>query len=96
MDARPIDPRDTEWELSSPVYRVSFFAQDERGGWSSDAFELDGAGDVAEALSWAERESAGRVFVLYALVEAAGEGGLVRLAGTDPLDQPHAASPARE
>jgi hypothetical protein len=41
--------------------------------------------DVGEALAWAEAtKPAGSTFTIYAVIEGAGERGLVRLAGVDP------------
>jgi hypothetical protein len=84
MDCRPVDPRDTRWELSSPVYRVYFWLRLPQGGYASDEFELRGASDVREVLSWAEQRAEDRTFTVYALVDAPGERGLVQLAGVDP------------
>ncbi len=50
MDVRPINPRDIDTEVE-PRYRVYFWSAD-RG--RSDEFELTGAADVRDALSWAE------------------------------------------
>jgi hypothetical protein len=83
VDARPVDPRDTHWEVSSPMYRVYFWRQ-RPGGYESDEFELRGAPDVREVLSWAEQRAEGRIFTVYALVDALGERGLVQVAGVDP------------
>jgi hypothetical protein len=81
--AHQVDPRDVEWEVESPNYRV-YFWQHRDGTWVSDEFELD-VGDVTEAICWAEENSAGRDYVLYAVIPAeGGRVGLVRLNGSDP------------
>jgi hypothetical protein len=84
LDARPVDPRDTRWEVSSPTYCVYFWRR-VGGGYHSEEFQLSGASDVREVLGWAEERAEGRTFTAYALVEnALGEPGLVQLAGVDP------------
>jgi hypothetical protein len=83
MDARPVDPRDTEWEVSSPAYRVYFWRQ-RSGGYESEEFQLEGATEVGEVLGWAEERAEARTFTVYAVVDALGERGLVQLAGIDP------------
>ena len=82
MDAIPIDPRDKTWGVRVPKYRVYFF-----DGTASDEFELD-AGDVLEALAWAEEHRGRRTYALYACVPIAGLG-LVLLAGADPNAAQH-------
>jgi hypothetical protein len=83
MNARPADPRDTKWEVSSPAYRVYFWRR-RSGGYETEEFELDGATDVAEVLGWAEQRAEARTFTVYVVVDALGERGLVQLAGVDP------------
>jgi hypothetical protein len=80
MEIRSVDPRDQEWEIPHPTYRVYFF--DSKG--ASDEYELAGA-DVAEVLTWAETHRRDRTFVLYACVPYNGFG-LLRLGGHDPND----------
>ena len=82
-EVRPVDPRDTEWEISSPSYRVYFRRPLAHGGYMSDEFELRGAADVRAVLSWAEEKADGR---MYVLVGASGEGGLVKLAEVAPTE----------
>ena len=79
IDARSVDPRDQEWEVDDPAYRVYFWA----GPTSSQEWELTG-GDVPDALAWAEQNAAGRTFVVYAVAPGPGSLGLIRLLGTDP------------
>ena len=87
MDARLVDPRDIEWEVLSPAYRVYFWRR-RPGGYESEEFQLDGATDVAEVLGWAEQRAEARTFTVYAVVDALGELGLVQLAGVDPTASP--------
>ena len=92
MWVREVDPRDTRWEIPHPSYRVYFWElqrlQDPDSGWVSHEWEI-GDADIDEALNWARDNAAGRRFVIYVLVVGgeAGEPVLVRLLGTDPLDQ---------
>jgi hypothetical protein len=65
VDVRPVDPRDIDTEVE-PSYRVYFWSAD-RG--RSDEFELTGAADVREALSWAESQAQGRDFELLVVVD---------------------------
>lgn len=83
MDARLVDPRDTEWEVLSPTYRVYFWRQ-RSGGYVSEEFQLQGAADVGEVLGWAEERAEGRVVTVYALLDIGAGRGLIRLAGVDP------------
>jgi hypothetical protein len=93
MQVRRVDPRDARWEVSRPVYRVYFWERlmPERpdSAWGSDEWQLEDA-DIDEVLNWARSRAAGRRFVVYAgVVGGQPEGpGLVRLLGTDPLDEP--------
>jgi hypothetical protein len=93
LRVRPVDPRDTAWEVDTPAYRVYFWSlpprpppssSEEGMGWFSDEYEVEDA-DVTVVLEWANsRASPGQTFRLYALVHCNGTPGLVRLAGTDP------------
>ena len=86
MDAHPVDPRDTQWEVDVPTYRVYFFTRPESGGgWASSEFQLVDARDVREVLSWAESNSQGRTYIVYAVVDRAADAkGLLTLVGHDP------------
>lgn len=88
-----IDPRDTEWEIDDPVYRVYFWQQpialpgmsQEDVMYLCDEHRLSGAADVGEVLDWAR--SAARpdqTFTLYVEHRDAGRPGLLRLMGVDP------------
>jgi hypothetical protein len=92
LRVRPVDPRDTAWEVDTPAYRVYFWLQppgpppsgEGQMAWVSDEYEVEDA-DVAIVLEWANSKgSSGQTFTLYALVHCNGTPGLVRLAGTDP------------
>lgn len=78
MKATGIDPRDANWEIPSPRYRVYF--HDSKG--ASDEYEVEGA-DVLEVMAWAEEMRGDRTFVLYACIPRDGLG-LLRLHGRDP------------
>jgi hypothetical protein len=78
MKSTGIDPRDAEWEIPHPRYRVYF--HDSKG--ASDECEVEGA-DVLEVLACAEEMRGDRTFVLYACIPRDGVG-LVRLHGRDP------------
>jgi hypothetical protein len=88
MDVRPVDPRDTDSEVSFPVYRVYFWDQPpappdvppEMVGYRSDEYELGGVRDVHEVLQWAEENAKGRTFTLHIVYDQT----LIRLAGADP------------
>lgn len=78
MKSTGIDPRDAEWEIPNPSYRVYF--HDAKG--ASDEYEIEGA-DVTEVLAWAEARRDDRTFVLYACAPRGGLG-LLRLHGREP------------
>jgi len=92
MQILPIDPRDTRWEVPHPAYRVYFWQRQQPhnplSGWASDEWEIQDA-DIDEVLNWARDNAGGRRFVVYARVVGGepGESGMVRLLGTDPLDE---------
>ncbi len=94
MNIAPVDPRDTRWEVPTPVYRVYFWHRpgpppgipQESMGWHSEEWRLEGAEGVEQVLAWA-RETAGgdRLCTVYVEVHDNEAGpGLVHLAGTDP------------
>jgi hypothetical protein len=93
MRVESIDPRDTQWEDDTPVYRAHLWSHalappdipSGMVGWHSDAYEIRDAQDVHEVIAWAQRpEHGGRAFTLYVSIERNGQPGLVRLAGVDP------------
>ncbi len=77
MQAQPVDPRDTRWEVVQPAYHVHFWQPG-----VTDEWELDGA-DVDEVLRWAAGHASGRRYVVYVCVTATEGKGLIRLLGTD-------------
>jgi len=98
MDVRPVDPRDTGWEVESPSYRVYFWTRPPAPPgvpadlvmYRSNEFELSGVEDVGEVLAWADATAApGSTYTVYAVVEGVRERGLVRLAGVDPTAPPN-------
>jgi hypothetical protein len=89
----PIDPRDTEWEIDDPAYRVYFSRQSiapsevpqEHMGYACHEHRLSGVADVAEVLDWTQhRVQPDQTYVLYVEHRDAGRPGLLRLMGVDP------------
>jgi hypothetical protein len=84
LHARPVDPRDTGWEVWNPAYRVYFWRRVSPTGWGSREFEVSG-GDIAAVLEWATRNANdGETYTLFAIVEYGDERGLIRLTRHDP------------
>jgi hypothetical protein len=82
--ARPIDPRDTRWEVWDPAFRVYFWARRGVGWWVPREFEVE-ADDIQGVQRWIdENRAAEETFTLYAVVRHPDGPGLVRLLGTDP------------
>ena len=88
-----IDPRDTKWEVDSPVYRVYFWHQPpappgippETVMYHSDEYRLSDVVDVAEVLAWARTTArADQTFTLYVEHQDSGGPGLIQLMGDDP------------
>lgn len=88
-----VDPRDTQWEVDKPVYRVYFWHQpDAPPGvaqqhvmWHCDEYRLSDAVDVEEVLGWARTNARPeQTFVVYVEQRDAQRSGLVRLLGVDP------------
>jgi hypothetical protein len=93
MDVRPVDPRDTRWEIDSPSYRVYFWTRppappdvpEDLVIYHSTEFELSGAADVSEVRAWAEANAPpGSTHTVNVVLERDQERGVVRLAGVDP------------
>jgi hypothetical protein len=84
LEARPVDPRDTRWEIWNPAYRVYFWPELGSGGWGAREFHVSG-GDVNEVAEWANLDANDdETYTLFAVVDRGDDAGLVRLAGHDP------------
>lgn len=89
-----VDPRDIEWEVDQPVYRVYFWHQppappgvaQEHMGYHCHEHRLTGADDVHEVLRWAtDTAQPEQSFTLYVEHDSLERGrGLIHLAGIDP------------
>jgi hypothetical protein len=92
MKVDPVDERDSGWEDSAPRFRVYLFSGDGPGHatWTYDIT----AGDVLEAIRWAQHEAGDDRMYAIALVRderrAGGKiaRGLVWLVGMDANDEP--------
>jgi hypothetical protein len=94
MDVRLVDPRDIGWESESMVFRVHFWKQAAAppgtphglAGFESEEFEVRGAADVRDVLTWADTAAGtARTYTVYVVIaDKAGESGIVRIAGVDP------------
>ena len=95
MDANPIDPTDTTWELHDPTYRVYFWSIPADSRWAPTSFEwrITNALDEQEGLDWAMEQRGERTFELFVEHTERRLGpdgwsdapGLIRLAGTSPV-----------
>jgi hypothetical protein len=90
-----VDPRDIEWEVEQPIYRVYYWHQPPAppGIRQSDVMyhceehRISGASDVNEVLAWARSTARPeQTFVLYVEHMQDGSAGLIRLAGVDPTE----------
>ena len=88
-----VDPRDTQWEVDRPVYRVYFWHQppapagaaQEQVMWHCDEYRLIETTGVEEVLDWAHSGARpDQTFTLYLEHHDAHRSGLVRLLGMDP------------
>ena len=95
MNIDSVDPRDIEWELDRPVYRVYFWhqppaplgIQKSQMAYHSDERRVSGAEDVHEVLTWAaETARPEQTFTVYIELMDDGSPGLIRLAGIDPTE----------
>jgi hypothetical protein len=92
MNVRPVDPRDTEWQVDRPLYRVVVWEPTTKGsdgpkelGFHAAEFELSEVRDIDEVLAWVrERSRSGVMATVYVVVDLAGRRGLIRLVGSDP------------
>ena len=84
---RSVDPRDTNSEVTEPLYRVHFWRR-YMGGFASREFEVAGADSVLSVLAWANDNAADdETHVVYVVDDArSGRKCLIRLAGADPTD----------
>lgn len=96
MDIEPLDPRDSEWTVERPAYRVFFWRPLEvprpaagATAYQSRAYRLLGADDVDEVLRWAgEVKAAEETYAVYVESTDAGSPGVLRLTGADPTAVP--------
>jgi hypothetical protein len=88
-----IDPRDTEWEVEGPAYRVYFWRQplapegvpQELVMFHSYEYRLTEASDVGEVLDWARATAEpDQTFTLYVEHRHGDSLGLIHLMGVDP------------
>jgi hypothetical protein len=88
MQAQPIDPRDTDVEITAPTYRVSFWKRQGDqldAGFACKEYEVTDARDVDEVLEWARPNAGdGRTFNAYVMVEQT----LLQVSGQDPTVAP--------
>jgi hypothetical protein len=96
MRIQHVDPRDIEWEIESPVYRVHFWEHpdapasgDDLAPSRSDEYEISGAPTVRDVLKWAKMAARGRSCTIYVLVDHAGTRGLVQVwaSGSNNLER---------
>lgn len=92
MIVHAVDPRDTEWEIDDPTYRVYFWEPSSGqpdAAWSSSEWEVSEA-DVHEVIAWAQAEAAGRRVTMWVKAARDDGPGLIRLAGWEPTRSEHA------
>jgi hypothetical protein len=83
LRVRPVDPRNTSWEVWNPRFRI-YFWRSLGESWMSREFELSG-GDVVATLAWAAEHAADQeTYSVHCVVEGVEGTGLVRLTGDDP------------
>jgi hypothetical protein len=70
-----VDPRDQEWEIERPAYRVYFVHKIEGVLRKTEEWELTEL-DLREALSWAEQRAVGREYEFYVVVTGQQPQGL--------------------
>lgn len=65
FSAHLIDPRDVDWEVTAPVFRVEFWSHGadrdhvprEKQALSCDTYRLTGVSDVRDVMAWANEQS---------------------------------------
>jgi hypothetical protein len=79
MNVESVDPRDCQWENTSPTYRVYFW---EHPSHASDEWRITGATSVHEVLGWAhDRCGNHRTFQLWVETHSDQGLGLILLTG---------------
>ena len=80
------------WIIGAPTYRVDFWdwispgdGTQGTGHWRQESYYVTEA-DTDEVIAWASSKAEGRQLVIYLRATRDGEPGLIRLLGTDPLD----------
>lgn len=90
-----VDPRDAEWEVESPVYRVYLWHQppappgvaQEQVMFHCTEYRLSEVIDVAEVLDWVRVTARpDQTYTLYVEHRHANSLGLIRLMGEDPTE----------
>lgn len=93
MIIRGVDPRDVQWEVERPAYRVYFWHQppappgvpQEQMGWHCDEHRLSEVSDVEAVVAWARTTARpDQTFVVFVEHEEDGRTGLLRVLGADP------------
>ena len=87
MQAQQVGSLSARWEEDLPAYRVYFWettVENPGAGWASDEWRLNDA-DIEEVLAWATQHANGRYLTIWVELEVAGQTGLVRLSGWEPV-----------
>ena len=84
MTVKSVDPRDGDWEIHDPRYRVYLRADD--GATSEFEFSDE---SLQSVLEWVAQNRQGRGYSIYAAVEVDGRLGLICLEEVQP-DPPRA------
>jgi hypothetical protein len=89
MTIRPehVSALDGGWQADADGYRVFFWElvrDPPPPMWECSPWRLTGAGDILEAIQWANANADGRRFMIYAEVRHGQQPGLVLVYGADP------------
>lgn len=93
MFVEGVDPRDIEWEVDEPVYRVYLWHQppappgvaQEHVMWHCSEHRMTEVVDIEEVLDWARSTARpDQTYTVYVEHRDSGRPGLVRLLGEDP------------